>query len=72
MIVKMFRGGVLFPGTDHIDQWNKIIEQLGTPSQDFMRRLQATVRNYVENRPRYKLSHSNTINISISISKHGH
>ena len=50
---EMIRGGVLFPGTDHIDQWNKIIEQLGTPSQDFMRRLQATVRNYVENRPRY-------------------
>ena len=23
-----------------LDQWNKIIEQLGTPSQDFMRRLQ--------------------------------
>lgn len=49
----MIRGGVLFPGTDHIDQWNKIIEQLGTPSSDFMRRLQPTVRNYVENRPRY-------------------
>ncbi len=30
-----------------------IIEQLGTPSPDFMRRLQPTVRNYVENRPRY-------------------
>ena len=28
-------------------------EQLGTPSQEFMRRLQPTVRNYVENRPRY-------------------
>jgi len=50
---EMIRGGVLFPGTDHIDQWNKIIEQLGTPNQDFMRRLQPTVRNYVENRPRY-------------------
>lgn len=68
---EMIRGGVLFPGTDHIDQWNKIIgkffpmllcgvgvyvsiiEQLGTPSPDFMRRLQPTVRNYVENRPRY-------------------
>lgn len=22
---EMIRGGVLFPGTDHIDQWNKII-----------------------------------------------
>jgi len=50
---EMIRGTVLFPGTDHIDQWNKIIEQLGTPSPDFMRRLQPTVRNYVENRPRY-------------------
>lgn len=36
-----------------IDQWNKIIEQLGTPSREFMQRLQPTVRNYVENRPRY-------------------
>lgn len=50
---EMIRGAVLFPGTDHIDQWNKIIEQLGTPSADFMHRLQPTVRNYVENRPRY-------------------
>lgn len=49
---EMIRGGVLFPGTDHIDQWNKIIEQLGTPSHEFMQRLQPTVRNYVENRPR--------------------
>ena len=30
-----------------------ILEQLGTPSQEFMQRLQPTVRNYVENRPRY-------------------
>ncbi|XP_077298255.1 mitogen-activated protein kinase dJNK isoform X6 [Arctopsyche grandis] len=50
---EMIRGGVLFPGTDHIDQWNKIIEQLGTPAAQFMARLQPTVRNYVENRPRY-------------------
>lgn len=26
---EMIRGGVLFPGTDHIDQWNKIIGKLG-------------------------------------------
>nr|UCK81534.1 mitogen-activated protein kinase 8 [Arenicola marina] len=50
---EMIRGSVMFPGTDHIDQWNKIIEQLGTPCQDFMKRLQPTVRNYVENRPKY-------------------
>lgn len=31
-----------------------ILEQLGTPSPTFMTRLQPTVRNYVENRPRYR------------------
>jgi mitogen-activated protein kinase 8/9/10 (c-Jun N-terminal kinase) len=36
-----------------IDQWNKIIEQLGTPPREFLCRLQPTVRNDVENRPRY-------------------
>jgi serine/threonine protein kinase len=50
---EMIRGGVLFPGSDHIDQWSKIVEQLGTPSSYFLRRLQSTVRNYVENRPKY-------------------
>lgn len=50
---EMLRGAVVFPGSDHIDQWNKIIEQLGTPSKEFMSRLQPTVRNYVENRPKY-------------------
>ncbi|MBN3275631.1 MK10 kinase, partial [Polyodon spathula] len=50
---EMIRGTVLFPGTDHIDQWNKVIEQLGTPLPEFMKKLQPTVRNYVENRPKY-------------------
>uniref|UniRef100_A0A673XZP6 Stress-activated protein kinase JNK n=1 Tax=Salmo trutta TaxID=8032 RepID=A0A673XZP6_SALTR len=36
-----------------IDQWNKVIEQLGTPAPEFMKKLQPTVRNYVENRPKY-------------------
>uniref|UniRef100_F1KVI1 Stress-activated protein kinase JNK n=1 Tax=Ascaris suum TaxID=6253 RepID=F1KVI1_ASCSU len=50
---ELIRGRVLFPGTDHIDQWSKIIEQLGTPGRDFMQKLQPTVRSYVENRPRH-------------------
>uniref|UniRef100_A0A671Q2M3 Stress-activated protein kinase JNK n=1 Tax=Sinocyclocheilus anshuiensis TaxID=1608454 RepID=A0A671Q2M3_9TELE len=37
----------------YIDQWNKVIEQLGTPSQEFMMKLNQSVRTYVENRPRY-------------------
>uniref|UniRef100_A0A4W4E530 Stress-activated protein kinase JNK n=1 Tax=Electrophorus electricus TaxID=8005 RepID=A0A4W4E530_ELEEL len=36
-----------------IDQWNKVIEQLGTPSPEFMMKLNQSVRTYVENRPRY-------------------
>ena len=28
---EMIRGGVLFPGTDHIDQWNKIIGKMFDP-----------------------------------------
>jgi len=35
-----------------IDQWNKLTEQLGTPSDDFIGRLQLNVRNYVLSRPR--------------------
>merc|ERR1739838_1229463 len=46
---EMIRGQVLFPGTDHIDQWNKITQYLGTPSQDFIERLQPSVRRYVQN-----------------------
>ena len=42
---------VFFTMHTDIDQWNKVIEQLGTPGQEFMSRLQPTVRNYVENRP---------------------
>ncbi len=38
---------------EDIDQWNKVIEQLGTPSQEFMLKLNQSVRTYVENRPRY-------------------
>lgn len=37
----------------HLGAFFLLLEQLGTPSADFMRRLQPTVRNYVENRPRY-------------------
>jgi c-Jun N-terminal kinase len=30
-----------------------VIEQLGTPSQEFLMKLNQSVRTYVENRPRY-------------------
>ncbi len=37
----------------YYNQWNKVIEQLKTSSRKFLPRLQPTVRNYVENRPKY-------------------
>ncbi|XP_063048002.1 mitogen-activated protein kinase 8 [Engraulis encrasicolus] len=53
ILAEMVRHKILFPGRDYIDQWNKVIEQLGTPTQDFMKKLNQSVRTYVENRPRY-------------------
>lgn len=51
---EMIRGSVMFPGTDHIDQWNKVIELLGTPPQSFFDRLQPSVRMYCSNCPKQK------------------
>ncbi|XP_060728458.1 mitogen-activated protein kinase 8 isoform X2 [Tachysurus vachellii] len=53
ILAEMVRHKILFPGRDYIDQWNKVIEQLGTPSQEFLMKLNQSVRTYVENRPRY-------------------
>uniref|UniRef100_A0A4W4E3Z2 Stress-activated protein kinase JNK n=1 Tax=Electrophorus electricus TaxID=8005 RepID=A0A4W4E3Z2_ELEEL len=53
IMAEMVRHKILFPGRDYIDQWNKVIEQLGTPSPEFMMKLNQSVRTYVENRPRY-------------------
>lgn len=49
----LFVGCSLNVYSSDIDQWNKVIEQLGTPSQDFLMKLNQSVRTYVENRPRY-------------------
>lgn len=51
---EMIRGSVMFPGTDHIDQWNKITELLATPPMSFLDRLQPSVRMYCSNRPKQK------------------
>uniref|UniRef100_A0A8D8X6J4 Stress-activated protein kinase JNK n=1 Tax=Cacopsylla melanoneura TaxID=428564 RepID=A0A8D8X6J4_9HEMI len=50
---EIIRGGILFPGTDHIDQWTKITEQLGTPSDEFLSKLQPTIQDYIKKKPRY-------------------
>lgn len=49
---EMIRGQVVFCGTDHVDQWHKITELLGTPSDEFTDRLHSNVRGFVKARPR--------------------
>ncbi|MPC81590.1 Stress-activated protein kinase JNK [Portunus trituberculatus] len=46
---EMIRGGVLFPGTDHIDQWNKIIGQRVIEGKD--RSGRALVHSVTDNPP---------------------
>lgn len=48
---ELIKGQVVFSGVDNIDQWTKITELLGTPSNEFLSRLQRTVREYVTSRP---------------------
>lgn len=52
IFAELILGRVLFPGTDHVDQWTKIVEIVGTPCARFIDGLQRTVKHYVENRPR--------------------
>lgn len=54
---ELIKGQVLFCGQDHIDQWHKIIDYLGTPSKKFLDRLSEGVRAYVINqKPRISKS----------------
>lgn len=48
---EMILGQTLFPGADHLNQWTKIIQKMGSPDHNFTERLTETVRNYVNSRP---------------------
>lgn len=48
---EMIRGRVIFCGTDHVNQWKAIVEILGSPSTEFLSRLQPSVREFVQSRP---------------------
>lgn len=56
IFAEMVKGRVLFPGSDHIDQWQKIADLLGMPNADFCSRLQPTVRNFIESRTRNRIA----------------
>ncbi|XP_073843591.1 stress-activated protein kinase JNK-like [Musca autumnalis] len=48
---ELIRGSILFKGSDHMDQWTKIIQQIGTPDRDFCAELRPVVRQYVDSLP---------------------
>lgn len=51
---ELIRGQVCFPGTDQVDQWEKIAIPLGTPTDaSFLSKLQESVRRYIVGRPQY-------------------
>uniref|UniRef100_A0A1I8NDP7 Stress-activated protein kinase JNK n=1 Tax=Musca domestica TaxID=7370 RepID=A0A1I8NDP7_MUSDO len=51
---ELIRGGVLFKGSDHLDQWMKIIQQIGSPDKSFFADLVPNVRQYIENLTQYE------------------
>ncbi|PIO68955.1 hypothetical protein TELCIR_09241 [Teladorsagia circumcincta] len=47
----MINHRVLFPGLDRVDQWSKIINEMGTPGEDFVRQLGDSAAMYVRSLP---------------------
>uniref|UniRef100_A0AC34GQU8 Stress-activated protein kinase JNK n=1 Tax=Panagrolaimus sp. ES5 TaxID=591445 RepID=A0AC34GQU8_9BILA len=44
---------ILFPGTNHVDQWTKIISVVGTPNSSFYESLTDTTKSYLNSLPFY-------------------
>ncbi|KAE9415182.1 hypothetical protein Angca_006242 [Angiostrongylus cantonensis] len=49
---EMINHHVLFPGLDRVDQWTKIINVMGTPSDEFISKLGSSAAMYVRSLPR--------------------
>lgn len=55
IMAELITGRVLLPGTNHVNQWKRIITTLGRPSDDFLSRIESeSTRRYVENLPGQK------------------
>lgn len=51
---ELLTGKTLFPGTDHIHQLNLILEVLGTPCDEFMKKVTSdSARRYIKSLPRF-------------------
>ncbi|KIH47063.1 kinase domain protein [Ancylostoma duodenale] len=51
IFAEMINHRVLFPGLDRVDQWTKIINVMGTPSEDFISKLGSSATVYVRSLP---------------------
>uniref|UniRef100_A0A1S4H172 Stress-activated protein kinase JNK n=2 Tax=Anopheles gambiae TaxID=7165 RepID=A0A1S4H172_ANOGA len=51
IMAELITGAVLFPGTDHVDQWMRIVETLGTPRPEFIARTTPGTQRYISNQP---------------------
>ncbi|KAJ1351573.1 GLH-binding kinase 1 [Parelaphostrongylus tenuis] len=52
IFAEMINHRVLFPGLDRVDQWTKIINVMGTPSEEFISKLGSSAAMYVRSLPR--------------------
>ena len=51
-MAELITGRTLFPGNDHIDQLNKIMKLVGTPSEDFIARISSEeAKRYIHSLP---------------------
>uniref|UniRef100_A0A182NEJ7 Stress-activated protein kinase JNK n=1 Tax=Anopheles dirus TaxID=7168 RepID=A0A182NEJ7_9DIPT len=51
IMAELITGSVLFPGTDHVDQWMRIVQTLGTPRAEFVARTTPGTQLYIGNQP---------------------
>jgi serine/threonine protein kinase len=54
ILAEMIIGKPLFPGTNNFEQWNKIVQVVGSPNQSFIEQLPEGIKNFVEHAPRYE------------------
>ncbi|XP_052214055.1 mitogen-activated protein kinase 14-like isoform X2 [Dreissena polymorpha] len=55
IMAEMLTGRPLFPGTDHIDQLNKILSLVGTPNDELLEKISSKeARNYIQQLPKWE------------------
>ncbi|XP_055325056.1 mitogen-activated protein kinase p38b-like [Sitodiplosis mosellana] len=62
IMAELLTGRTLFPGTDHIQQLNLIMDVIGTPPDDFMSKISSeSARNYIKSLPPTKKKDFTTV-----------